>query len=130
MSDLGMIYLDTHVPVWLYASGGKKISPAARAAIDEAKDLRISPMVLLEIDFLHEIKRIRVSSNEIFTYLHHHLGLNVCDRLFGDVVANATTQDWTRDPFDRLIVAHAALGKDQLISKDSMILTHYSETIW
>jgi len=125
-----MIYLDTHVLVWLYASTDKKLSPAACAAIEAEKELRISPMVLLEIDFLHEIDRIRVSSNEIFTYLHHHLGLSLCDRSFVDVVRNAATQDWTRDPFDRLIVAHAALGKNQLISKDSMIQDHYSETLW
>jgi len=125
-----MIYLDTHVPIWLYASAKKNISPAACVAIEAEKDLRISPMVLLEIDFLHEIKRISVNSNEIFTYLHHHLGLTVCDRSFSDVVANAATQGWTRDPFDRLIVAQAALGKDMLISKDSIIQTHYSEAIW
>lgn len=125
-----MIYLDTHVPIWLYASAEKNISPAACVAIEAEKDLRISPMVLLEINFLHEIKRISVNSNEIFTYLHHHLGLTVCDRAFGDVVANAATQGWTRDPFDRLIVAQAALGKDMLISNDSIIQTHYSEAIW
>jgi len=125
-----MIYLDTHVPVWLYASGGKNLSAEACAAIESEKDLRISPMVLLEMDFLYEIKRIRVSSNEIFSYLHHHIGLNVCDRSFGDVVVSAATQGWTRDPFDRLIVAQAALGKNRLISKDSMIQSHYSETLW
>jgi len=125
-----VIYLDTHVSVWLYASVGKSISPAAYAAIEAAEDMRVSPMVLFEIDFLHEIKRINVSSNEIFTYLHHHLGLTVCDRSFGDVVANASAHGWTRDPFDRLIVAQAALGKDQLISKDAMIQSHYPETLW
>jgi len=125
-----VIYLDTHVLIWLYTSVRKSISPAAYAAIEASEDLRISPMVLLEIDFLYEINRINAGSNEIFTYLHHHLGLTVCDRLFVDVVATAATQDWTRDPFDRLIVAHAALGNDQLISKDSIIQTHYSETIW
>jgi len=125
-----VIYLDTHVLVWLYASGGKSISPAAYTAIEAAEDMRVSPMVLLEVDFLHEIKCISVSSNEIFTYLHHHLGLTVCDRSFADVVANASTQNWTRDPFDHLIVAQAALGKDQLVSKDAMIQVHYSETLW
>jgi len=125
-----VIYLDTHVLVWLYASGSKCISDAAYAAIEVAEDMRVSPMVLLELDFLHEIKRITVGSNEIFTYLHHHLGLTVCDRAFADVVADASAQCWTRDPFDRLIVAQAALGKDQLISKDSMIQSNYSETLW
>jgi len=125
-----MIYLDTHVVIWLYASVSKSISPAAYMAIEAADDLRVSPMVLLEMDFLHEINRISVGSNEIFTYLRHHLGITVCDRAFGDVVTNASAQSWTRDPFDRLIVAQAALGKDRLISKDAMIQNHYPETLW
>jgi len=125
-----VIYLDTHVLIWLYASVTKRISPVASLAIETADELRISPMVLLEMDFLHEIHRINVASNEIFTYLHHHLGLTVCDRLFSEVVANASVQDWTRDPFDRIIVAQAALGKDRLISKDVMMQRHYSETLW
>jgi len=125
-----MIYLDTHVLIWLYAFAGSKISPAASAAIEANDDLRISPMVLLEMDFLHEIARITVDSNEIYTYLHHHIGLNVCDQSFADVVGYAAKQCWTRDPFDRLIMAHAALGGHQLISKDLVIQNHYSETIW
>jgi len=88
------------------------------------------PWCYLKLIFLHEINRINAGSNEIFTYLHRHLGLSVCDRPFVDVVANAAIQNWTRDPFDRLIVAQAALGGDQLISKDSKIQIHYSETIW
>lgn len=125
-----MIYLDTHVLIWLYASADKKISPLASAAIEVEFDLRISPMVLLEIDFLHEIKRITVNSKEIYTYLHRHIGLNVCDQPFAEIVSAAADQSWTRDPFDRLIVAHAAIEEHPLISKDSVIQEYYSETIW
>ena len=125
-----MIYLDTHVLVWLYASAGKKISSRASTAIEAENELRISPMVLLEIDFLHEIKRITVGSKEIYTYLHRHIGLNVCDQPFVEIVSAAADQSWTRDPFDRLIVAQAAIGEYPLISKDSVIQEHYPETIW
>jgi len=125
-----MTYLDTHVLVWLYASAGEKISPVASVAIEAADDLRISPMVLLEVDFLHEINRITVGSREIYAYLHEHIGVSVCERSFGDVVSFAADQSWTRDPFDRLIVAQAAFGAYQLISKDSVIQAHYPETLW
>lgn len=125
-----MIYLDTHVLVWLYASAGKKISPLASTAIEAEQDLRISPMVLLEIDFLHEIQRITVGSKEIYTYLHRHIGLNLCNQPFAEIVRVAADQSWTRNPFDRLIVAHAAIGEHPLISKDSAIQEHYPETIW
>ena len=125
-----MIYLDTHVLVWLYASASTKISPAAYTAIEATDDLRISPMVLLEIDFLHEIKRITVGSKEIYTYLHRRIGLNVCNQAFADITNYAADRSWTRDPFDRLIVAQAAIGEYPLISKDLVIQAHYSKTIW
>lgn len=125
-----MTYLDTHVLVWLYASADTKISATAGEAIENATDLRISPMVLLEIDFLHEIERISVTSKEIYAYLHHQIGLRLCDRVFADIAVMAAAQSWTRDPFDRLIVAQAALGDDLLISKDSLIQSNYSATIW
>ncbi len=125
-----MIYLDTHVLVWLYASAGKKISPTASEVIEHATDLLISPMTLLEIDFLHEIDRISVDSKEIYAYLHRQIGLNLCDRNFANVVAMAATQSWTRDPFDRLIVSQAAIGDNTLISKDTLIQSNYSATVW
>jgi len=123
-------YLDTHVLVWLYASARKKLSLAASEAIEHSADLRISPMVLLEIDFLHEIERISVDSKKIYGYLHHQIGLRLCDKSFADIAIKAADHNWTRDPFDRLIVAQAALGDNPLISKDSLIRSHYPATIW
>jgi len=125
-----VIYLDTHVLVWIYASGSAKISAAASHAIENAADLRVSPMAMLELDFLCEIKRISVGSKEIYAYLHQQIGLCQCDRTFADIAAMAAAQSWTRDPFDRLIVAQAALGDDLLVSKDAVIQSNYSATIW
>ena len=51
------IYLDSHVVVWLSAGQVNKLSAIAKTQIDE-NDLLISPMVLLELKFLHEIGRI------------------------------------------------------------------------
>lgn len=36
------------------------------------------------------------------------LGLTVCKAAFPAIIREAETQTWTRDPFDRLIVAQAA----------------------
>lgn len=43
-----MIYLDTHVVVWLYAFGAEKLSKRARELMEQPSSLLISPMVLLE----------------------------------------------------------------------------------
>jgi len=42
-----------------------------------------------------------------------------------DVIAKATQLSWTSDPFDRILVAHASLNDDPLVTSDQM---HKSET--
>jgi PIN domain nuclease of toxin-antitoxin system len=47
------------------------------------------------------------------------------------VVQAARDEKWTRDPFDRLIVAHAKInGLAPLLSADEQIARHYARTLW
>jgi len=39
-------------------------------------------------------------------------------------------KDWTRDPFDRIIVGNAAAENAVLITKDNSILEHYEHAVW
>jgi PIN domain nuclease of toxin-antitoxin system len=52
------------------------------------------------------------------------------DEPFGAVAAGAIEQRWTRDPFDRLIVAQAELAGAELVTKDQSIRTHYRGARW
>ncbi len=124
-----MIYMDTHVVIWLYSGHIHLISKDAQKMIEDNQIL-ISPMVLLEIDFLYEIKRIRVVAEQIRTYLEQQIGLRVCNQPFELICKNATFQQWTRDPFDRLITAQAAITKSILVTKDNHIRKHYEQAIW
>ena len=92
--------------------------------------MRISPMALLELDVLYEIQRIWVQSSVISGYLESKINLKICDRNFRDVVQIASTMLWTRDPFDRIITAQAAIGKNTLVTKDGMIRRKYSAALW
>ena len=58
-----MIYLDTHVVVWLYAGLIERVSQKARDLIS-AQDLAISPMVSLELAYLQETGRIAGCQSE------------------------------------------------------------------
>ena len=58
-----MIYLDTHAVIWLYA-GEIDLFPAKAKDAIEASELLISPAVLLELQFLKEIGRIKVSPSK------------------------------------------------------------------
>lgn len=124
-----MIYLDTHVVVWLYAGLVDKFSPAARQLIND-NEVRISPIVRLELQYLAEIQRVTTGADVIVADLSQRMGLTLCDRPFDGVVSHALTLTWTRDPFDRLIVAQAGLRGDALISKDQHILANYSYARW
>lgn len=124
-----MIFLDTHVVVWLYGDEKKRLSKAAREAIEE-NDLRISPLVLTELDFLHEIKRIKVGAQEIFSFLQRRIGLEIEDKSFFSICLATLCESWTRDPFDRFILSHAREDKLPLVSKDALMRKNYDRTIW
>ena len=125
-----MTYLDTHVAVWLYAGDTKRLSDTARRQIDRAKVLAISGASVLELELLHEIGRIRVRSAQILAALYKDIGLRVCDISFDKIGSEAADIKWTREPFDRLIVANAQLQKAPLVSKDEQIRRHYRNAVW
>lgn len=124
-----MIYLDTHVVVWLYDGEVGKLSKAAAQKI-QGEDLFISPAVILELQFLHEIQRLRPTASTMVATLAKEMALQVSDLSFIAVVESATEQKWVRDPFDRLIVAQAAANDAPLVTKDERIRKHYRHAIW
>ena len=124
-----LIYLDTHVVAWLYAGETGLLSPHARTAI-EKHALRVSPMVVLELELLKEIGRLEVGGEAIITTLRARIGLEVCDLSFPRILAAARLLTWTRDPFDRIIVGHALAASRPLLTKDRSIRRRLRDTIW
>ncbi|MEO5510610.1 MAG: PIN domain-containing protein [Longimicrobiales bacterium] len=125
-----IVYLDTHVAAWLYAAGATHLSAPARDAIEEAAELRISPMVRLELQYLFEIGRTTEEALPVVDALQSLIGLVFCESPFAAVIHEAAKQDWTRDPFDRIIVAQASLNNATLVTKDASIHSHYKQALW
>ncbi len=122
-------YLDTHAAARL-AHGRARIGRDAAGLIQRA-ELLISPMVLVELEYLHEIGRLTLPGKDVLRKLEGELGLRLCDLPFADVARAALDEKWTRDAFDRIIVAQARLnGLAQLISYDEEIARHYPRTVW
>ena len=122
-------YLDTHTAMRL-AHGRPRIGRDAEKLVQRA-DLLISPMVLLELEYLYEIGRLTLPGKDIVRKLEHELGVRQCDLAFADVARAALDEKWTRDAFDRIIVAQARLnGLAPLISSDEEIAEHYPRTVW
>ncbi len=124
-----MIYLDTHVVVWLYAGLVDKFSKPVRDLINE-QDVTISPIVRLELQYLFEIGKVSVEPDHIVIDLANRIGLRTSDADFNTIVSNALAISWTRDPFDRIIVANAGLSDSILLSKDQGILNFYPYARW
>ncbi|MEJ2596783.1 MAG: PIN domain-containing protein [Anaerolineales bacterium] len=124
-----MIYLDTHIVVWLYAGLLEKFSQSVKTILNE-NEILISPIVRLELQYLYEIERVKKPALAIVADLADRIGLRVCEKGFNTVISQAITMTWTRDPFDRVIVANAALNDNILISKDQNILEHYIHARW
>lgn len=127
-----VIHLDTHVTAWMYLRLDGKLSAAARREIRHADDIRISPMVMVELEDLISIGRIRAPSPEaVLGYLNEALnGVTVSQRSFVEVADHARMIGWTRDPFDRLIVANAITDHARLVTADARINDNFRQAIW
>jgi len=124
------LYLDTHVVIWLRQKELAKFSKTALENIEKAHILLISPIVELELKFLQEIGRIDDTPYNIIGDLNAMIGLKIDEISLSEVIQKGMLIEWTRDPFDRLIVAHAMAKGNPLLTKDDKILFHFSEAIW
>ena len=122
-------YVDTHVLVWIGRGETDKISAAAQRALDDY-DLLVSPAAVLEFEFLHEIGRLRASAEKMIALLESEIAIRVCDLPFRDVVNQALKESWTRDPFDRLLVAQALDLRVPIISRDDKFDLYGVRRIW
>jgi len=100
-----MIHLDTHVVVWLYEGR-------------------------VELALLHEIGKVLVPPAVVLDALSVDADLGRASSDFERVSAVAATLSWTRDPFDRLIAAHAMADDLPLITKDRTLLAHCPVARW
>ena len=124
-----MIHLDTHAVVWLYAGDLSRFPAGAKRRL-EHEELRISPIVALELDYLCEVGRIAEGASAVLQDLGRTVGLAQDDGDFVNVVSAARTLTWTRDPFDRLIVGNAVVAGANLMTKDRAILRHFRQAVW
>ena len=124
-----LTYLDTHVVAWLFA-GQTDLLPKAILQFVEHERLLISPMVELELQYLFELGRTTEPASTVVQTLERQIGLEKCTLPFPQVVTTALDEDWTRDPFDRMITAQARIRNSGLLTKDETILKNYEHAIW
>lgn len=124
-----MHFLDTHAVIWLYQGEVHKFSEPTKLVL-EKNDLFISPLIVLELQYLFEIKRIKKTGHEVTSILYKEIGLQIHNLPLSILIESAIKESWTRDPFDRMITSHAKIENAFLITKDEMILQNYKKAIW
>ena len=116
--------------VWLAQKDVKKLSQRAMDAIN-AHDLLVSPMVTVELAYLRELGKVIRSPRDILRQLQVQIGVRTCGHPFPEIADVAADETWSRDPFDRMIVAHAkANGYAPLITSDEKIRRNYPRAVW
>jgi PIN domain nuclease of toxin-antitoxin system len=107
----------------------ERVPAAARALISEGRP-RISPLVALELAYLQEVGRARDPVAMMLVALRRDAGIEVADISLAELTQAATDLSWTRDPFDRLIAAHAIVANAPLVTADRTIREHLPLATW
>ncbi len=124
-----IIFVDTHVVVWLFSGNTELFSKKTLNEIQKC-ELFISPIVKLELRYLFEIGRIKEKPGKIFNALNKEIGLKEASDSFSEIVEESIKYSWTCDPFDRIISAHSKLRGHRLLTKDQTILTNCKFAFW
>ncbi len=124
-----MYFLDTNVVIWLYQAELDRFSEKIKYILENS-DLFISPLVKLELQYLYEIGRIKKPSDSVSKSLYKEIGLQVHNIPLSILIEKSLEENWTRDPFDRLIVSHAKAESAFIITKDKIILENYAKAVW
>lgn len=124
-----LILIDTHIALWLYAGMAERVPAATRALIADGQP-RISPLVTLELAYLKEVGRARDPVATMLAELRRDVGVEIADVSLAELTQAAIDLSWTRDPFDRLIAAHAIVENAPLVTADQTIREHLSLATW
>lgn len=122
-------HLDTHLIIWLYSGEISLVSSKVLEML-ESSDLFYCPIAKLEIQYLKEIKRITKGPETIISSLKKEIGIKESKTPLSGLTDKSITLSWTRDPFDRLIVADAIISNSVLLTKDKTILRNYANALW
>jgi len=114
-APLVTVLLDTHFLLW---------TVLGLARLDEFPWLEryrpwgVSPVSLLELQFLSEVGRLELAHAEFVESLKADPRFVLDEVPLMALVTHALPLTWTRDPFDRLLAAHSAARRTPLVTLD------------
>ena len=117
-AEAAVILLDTHAAIWI-AERHRRVRP-----LERFPRIYLSPAAVLEIQFLAESGRLRLSEGRSPADLAGDDRWRLDEPPAAKWFAAACELSWTRDPFDRLLAAHARLRGWKLATADRVLLEH------
>jgi len=121
-AEAAVILLDTHAAIWL-AQGHRRGRP-----LERMPRLYLSPVSVLEVQFLIDAGRLRLVAGQTATALSTHDRWRIDEPPAEKWFARACELGWTRDPFDRLLAAHALIRGWKLATADDTLQAHLPES--
>lgn len=128
MSAESALHIDTHIFAALHDGEPVGIDLRARRLIGSMQ-VRVSPLVLFELELIKHKTKISIVS-DAFETLRELIGLEVAHSPLVRLAQEAVRLGWTREPMDRLIVAHAIADGARLITKDERIRANFPGAVW
>jgi PIN domain nuclease of toxin-antitoxin system len=84
----------------------------------------------VELAYLQEVGRARDPVPTMLAALRRDVGAEVADVSLARLAEAAVDLSWTRDPFDRLIAAHAIVADAPLLTADRTIRDNLPLATW
>jgi PIN domain nuclease of toxin-antitoxin system len=122
-------FLDTHAAVFLWEGRAEAFGSKSQDLLERSA-LFVSPLVRLELQFLREVGKLKVDADQILGSLASDARVVATEDPLDALVPLAMPLTWTRDPFDRLLVATALLHEAPLVTRDARIHENFAGAVW
>jgi PIN domain nuclease of toxin-antitoxin system len=124
-----IVFIDTHIALWLAENNQSKFSQIEIATLEDSykeNRLYIPIIVKLELEYLFEVGKSTMNAGKVLSRLERKAGIKTHHSSYLDVINEANKIKWTRDVFDRLIVAESITYDALLITRDKKICQNYT----
>ena len=122
-SALVTLLLDTHFLLWAL-TGSVRLEDFDW--LPRYRPWGVSPVSLLELQFLSEVGRLQVRNPEFTARLLEDERFILDEAPLVALIERALPLSWTRDPFDRLLAAHSSVRRVPVCTLDRRLLEHHS----
>ncbi|MBY0495691.1 MAG: type II toxin-antitoxin system VapC family toxin [Cyanobacteria bacterium] len=125
------LLLDTHALLW-FQGGDRRLSRRARAAIEaEDAELLISAVTVWEMAIKASLGRLQLAAS-VEDYVGEKIAQGYSMRSIEcEHAARVERLPWHhRDPFDRLLAAHALVENCPLVTRDRVFRKYGVNVVW